>query len=101
MSNSALRVDRYPDGKIPAPRRYVDYDGQVIVRTRFSTHQRWKKAGSHVGRRSVAPYILHSSDCSGDSGVLEPYNDELEESQFSVYYVDDGETVLYEVSNDE
>lgn len=100
MSLQIERIQRYPDGKIPASRRYIEYDGQLVIRTRYGTLQRWKDSGWDGGRMSHPPYILGAAYCTGESESLEPKNDKLEENQFSVYYVDDGETVLYEVDDE-
>lgn len=94
-------VERYPDGRIPASGRYIDYDGQVIVRTRYGTHQRWVSEGwpRRRFRRGVAPYILGKRDCrprDGDRGVM---NSHLSPDEYDVYYVDDSETVRYRVAN--
>lgn len=91
-----IYVDRLPNGTIEAPQRYIDTEGKVIVRERFSTHTRFTKAGWDVRQRGESPYILGDAYCQ-PSEVLEAMNDELEENQFTVYYVDDGERVLYEV----
>ena len=90
-------IERYPDGKIPASRRYLDYDGQLVIRTRYATIQRWTKAGAGVDRR-VAPCLLQSEYCRPDSDALAVKNDHLEANQFDVYYVESGETVRYEVT---
>lgn len=90
-------VERYPDGRIPASRRYIDYEGQVIVRTRYGTTQRWIKAGWDGGRLGLAPYILGKSDCRRRD--QDPMNPELAYNEFSVKYVEDGETVHYRVEN--
>jgi hypothetical protein len=93
------RIERYPDGRIPASRRYIDYDGQLIIRTRYATVQRFKSAGWDGGRMGHAPYILGRSYCTGESETLEPRNEELEPNQLSLYYVEGSETKLYEVVN--
>jgi hypothetical protein len=93
------KLERYPDGKIPAPRRYIDYSGQLVIRTRYGTIQRWKGDGCETVEGGVAPYILGAHWCGDESDVLAAKNEELEVGQFSVYYVEDGETEYYEVDS--
>lgn len=92
-------VERYPDGKIPASRRYIDYDGQVVIRTRYATIQRWTKPGWDVRRRRAPAYILTSEYCTGENTDSEPMNDHLDTDEVEVYYVADGETVRFNVTN--
>lgn len=91
------QVGRTEDGHVEAPERYVEYAGQVIVRTRNGTHQRWKKSGWHL-RDVDEPYILGREECQ-DRGRTDPdpMNPELGPTEFSVYYVADEETIRYEV----
>lgn len=98
-SVNAETVERYPDGRIPSSRRYIDYEGQVIVRTRYGTMQRWKKSGWDGGRLGRAPYILGQGDCRPSDS--DPMNPELAADEFSVYYVEDNETVRYRVQNND
>ena len=94
------RIERYPDGKIPASRRYIKYGGQLVIRTRYGTIQRWKTSGwDRKEGPALAPYILHSDYCSGESDALAPRNEHLDVNQFEIFYVDDGDKVVYEVSD--
>lgn len=89
-------AERLPNDKIEAPQRYIEYGGQVIVRTRHGTHQRFIKEGWN--ERGTYPYILDGGYCeAGRDDGGEARNDFLEPTQFSVYYVEDGDHVLYEV----
>ncbi|WP_254810682.1 hypothetical protein [Natronosalvus amylolyticus] len=89
-------IERYPNGNIPAPRAFIDYDGQLVIRTRYGTIQRWTKPGWDGGRLGHAPFILHSDKCRKREDA-EPMNPELEYNQFTVKYVETGERRLYEV----
>lgn len=102
LENSPIEfeaIKRHPDGRIPASRRYIDYDGQLVIRTRYATIQRWKSSGWDPGRMGDAPHMLEPHYCTGDSDTLNAKNDHLEANQFEVYYVEDGERVYYEVAN--
>ena len=92
------RLDRYPAGRILAPQRYIDYDGQVIIRTRYGTLQRWITEGWDTGRRGLLPYILGKRECREQPDKA-PMNDHLEAEEFDVYYVADSETVGYRVAD--
>lgn len=93
-----FHVERLPDGSIEAPDRYLEYEGQVIVRTPHGTSQRFIDEGWDEKRRGPMPYILGKSCCTGEkSEYLKHRNDHLELNEFSVYYVSDSEHVLYRV----
>jgi len=91
------KVERNPDGRIPATQRYIDYSGQLVIRTRYATIQRFKESGWD-NRRNGAPYILHSDYCQ-ESDTLAPKNEDLDANEFTVSYVG-GETVKFEVVDD-
>lgn len=95
-------LERYPNGRIEAPQRYVEYDGQVIVRTRRATHQRWVSEGWDPGPSGDLPYILGDKDCRPmddiDGGGM---NDHLSIREIEVYYVEDDDKVVYEVEPDD
>lgn len=96
-------IRRDPSGNVEAPDGYVDYAGQVIVRTRYATLQRFKKSGWDSRRGHPLPYILGSTYCTGEEVEKEdgePMNPELGPTQFSVKYVETGETEFYEVVDD-
>lgn len=99
-TEATATLERFVNGRIEAPQRYVEHDGQVIVRTRRGTHQRWISEGWNPGRRGDLPYILGDKDCrpSDDEsgGVM---NGHLDVDEIEVYYVEDGETVHYRVDN--
>ena len=91
------RLRRYAKtGMIEAPQRYIDYSGQVIVRERYSTYQRWIKEGWDGGIKRLAPYILGRTYCRR-SDVLDPMNDHLDEDELEIYYVEDRDKVVYKV----
>lgn len=92
-------LSRTLDGKVEAPPRYVMYEGQVIVRTRAATSQRWVKEGWDTRRRGVYPYILGSSACTENPADEDAMNPELGPNEISVFYVEDGDTVRYEVAD--
>ncbi|MCG1002882.1 MULTISPECIES: hypothetical protein [Halobacterium] len=96
-TSTTKKVERHPNGKIPATQRYIDYDGQLVIRTRYATIQRFKESGWD-NRRKGAPYILHSDYCR-ESDTLGPKNEHLDANEFTVSYVD-GETVKFEVVGD-
>ena len=95
-TTQALR--RLPDGKIDAPQGYVEYGGQVIVKTRYATVQRWKNSGWDSRRGEALPYILGADYC-GRTDLVDVRNDHLEENEVEVYYVDGSERVVYEVQD--
>lgn len=100
----AETLDRYPVGRVEAPERYIEYEGQVIVRTRHETSQRWIKEGWNPGRMGDLPYLLGERYCQpADDGDQEQdaMNDHLATAEVEVYYVEDGETVHYRVENTE
>jgi len=88
---SEPELERYPDGTIPAPARYIHYSGQVIIRTCFATIQRWKKEQS--------PDLLTADYCTARD--RSPKNDSLDINEIQVYYVEDNETVTYRVTGDQ
>lgn len=93
----AVIIDgRYPDGRIPAPREYIDYDGQLIIRTRYATLQRWKDAGCESVGERLAPYILTSDYCR--NRAEEHVMNEIPVNQFTVYYVSDDTTKTYKIT---
>jgi len=96
IDSGPFYLERLPDGKIEAPERFVEYEGQAVVRTRYLTEQKFTKPGWDHRRRGVYPYILGKSYCNGEED-REPMNPELEGDQLTVYYVEDGDRVLYEV----
>lgn len=92
---AAATLERLLNGRVEASERYVEYDGQVIVRTRGSTLQRWKSSGWDPGPRGDLPYLLSSTYCRGT--IDDPMNSHLAIDEVEVYYVEDGETVRYRV----
>lgn len=98
MTETVGAIERLPSGRVEAPQRYIDYEGQVIVRTRYATCQRWKTSG--WDRRQVPlPYILPRNACRPrpDRGAA---NDHLATDEFQVYYVEGCETVRWRVETD-
>ncbi len=93
----AEQVERDPDGRIPATQWYIDYSGQLVIRTRYATIQRFKQSGWDNHRKGT-PYILHSDYCR-ESDTLAPKNEDLDADEFTVSYVG-GETVKFEVIDD-
>lgn len=94
-------IEPYPDGYIPASRRYIDYSGQIVIRTRYGTIQRWISEGWDGGRLARAPYILSKHVRIREHPEKSVMNDHLQPGQFTVYYVDAKETVGYEVVTDD
>ena len=99
-SDTVERIHRYPDGRIPASRRYIDYDGQLVIRTRYGTIQRWVSEGWTDHRRPLAAYILGKDDCR-EREDLTPMNSHLAYNEFEVYYVETGETYRHAVEEDD
>lgn len=94
-----MEIERYPDGYIPAGDRYVEYEGQVIIRTRHATYQRWTTEGAHV-HDLCAPSMLRPGDCRERDTERQngPMNPDLDTNQCTVYYTKTGETYAYEVT---
>jgi hypothetical protein len=93
-------LERDHEGRIEAPEGYVPYDGQVIIKTRYATVQRFKNGGWDYKRRTTLPYLLASHYATGESDVLEARNDHLEPNEVEVYYVEDSRRETYEVADD-
>lgn len=93
-------LERHQNGNIEVPQRYIDYSGQLVIRTRFATVQRWKSEGWDGGSLGTAPYILSSRYCRG-SETLKPKNSALDADEISIYYVEDRETVRHRVIDDD
>jgi len=94
----AETLRRLPNGRIEAPDGYVGYSGQLVIRTRYGTIQRWKKEGWDSGRMGELPYILAPHYCREESDTLAPKND-LELNEVSVHYVEHDEKRFYRVDD--
>lgn len=84
-------LGRWRDGQVSCPSRFYAYDGQAIIRTRRSTHQCWTEPGSEF------PFPFASDYCTPNSSALAVKNEELDLHELTIKYVEDGETVYYDV----